>query len=97
MSAHGVDDCGVDLHGSDLGGFGGQRGEHVPSAAGADDEGLGPVDHMIGEGRQIVSQERNLVQIAVELLDWRTGNGVDQQQRMGVGGALGERPLPVRR
>jgi hypothetical protein len=52
---------------------------------------------MIGEGRQIVSQERNLVQIAVELLDWRTGNGVDQQQRMGVGGALGERPLPVRR
>ncbi len=68
----------VDLHGGDVVAAGGQRARHVPSAARADDQGLGARPDRVGQGRPLRQSRpcRWLASRCVEIVIGNRGGGV---------------------
>ena len=93
----GFDDGGIHLDGRHMGRAAGERRQHVAAAAGADDECLGIVNQVIGDGRQVVAQKLHCSQVAVKALDWRAGHSVDEQQGVIPLAARGDGLFPLLR
>jgi len=95
--AHGLDDRRIDLDGRHVWRACRQGGQHVAPATGADDQGGRVVDEVIGHGGQVVAQEFDRAQVAVEALDGRAGDGVDEQQGVVPLAAGGDGLFPLDR